>query len=98
MSFGCSSVAHCEESSPFVLLYEEEKWRLCLNHVKPFEVAAARISGLVNLVFSLQTGVVECELPFVDKPILITEPPETSAQLFVLGSKLYPSNMLRMLN
>ena len=81
-----------------MFLNEEEKRRLCLNHVKPFEVAAARISGLVNLVFSLQTGVVECELPFVDKPILITGPPETSAQPFGLGSKLYHSNMLRMLN
>ena len=31
---------------------------------RAFQVAAARISGLVNLVFSLQTGIVECRLPF----------------------------------
>ena len=45
------------------------KRRLSLNHVKPFEVAAARISGLVNLVFSRQTGLFECGFPFV-KPII----------------------------
>ena len=32
---------------------------------RAFQVAAARISGLVNLVFSRQTGIVECRLPFV---------------------------------
>ena len=47
-----------------MFLNEEEKRRLCLNHVKPFDVAAVRISGLVNLVFSRQTGVVECGFPF----------------------------------
>ena len=81
-----------------MFLNEEEKRRLCLNHVKPFDVAAVRISGLVNLVFSRQTGVVECGFPFVDKPIVITEPLETSARSLGLGSKLYPSNMLHVLN
>ena len=31
-------------------------------------------------------------------PMVITEPPEPSARLLSLGSKLYPSNMQRMLN
>ena len=32
-----------------------------------FEAAAARTSGLVNLVFSRQTGFFQCEHPFSDK-------------------------------
>ena len=46
-----------------------------------FEVTAAQTSGLVNLVFSRQTGFFECEHPFIDKPVVITEPAEASAQL-----------------
>ena len=63
-----------------------------------FEVAAARFSGLVNLVFSRQTVsfFFECKHLFIDKPMVITEPNVLSAR--GLGSKLYPSNMPRMLN
>ena len=32
-----------------------------------FEAAAARTSGLVNLVYSRQTGFFQCEYPFSDK-------------------------------
>ena len=69
-----------------------------LESLQAFEVAASRTPGLVNLVFSRQTGFFECKHPFVDKPMVITEPAVASAQLLGLGSKLYPSNMLRMLN
>jgi len=56
-------------------------------------------SGLVNLVLSRQTVFFfECEHPFIDKPMVITEPAVPSTQLLGLGSKLYPSNMLCMLN
>ena len=67
-----------------------------------FEVTAARTSGLVNLVFLLfffcQPGFFECEYPFIEKAMSITEPAVPSARLLGLGSKLYPSNMQRMLN
>ena len=33
-----------------------------------------------------------------DKPLIITEPAVLTARLLDLGSKLYPSNMQRMLN
>ena len=38
------------------------------------EIAAAQTSGLVNLVFSRQTGFFECEHPFNDKQMSITLP------------------------
>ena len=59
---------------------------------------AAQTSGLVNLVFSRQTGFFKPEHPFIDKPIIITEPAVQSAWLLGLGSRLYPSNMQRVLN
>ena len=65
------------------------------------EVATAQTSGLVNLVLSRQNGFFECEHPFIDKPIVITERAILSllsAQKLGLGSKLYPSNMQRMLS
>ena len=40
----------------------------------------------------------ECEHRFIDKLIAITEPAVASRRLLGLGSKLYPSNMGRMLN
>ena len=40
----------------------------------------------------------ECENPLIDKPMVIKEPAVASAWLLGLGSKLYPSNMLRMLS
>ena len=58
---------------------------------------ATQTSGLVNLVFSRQTGFFKPEHPFIDKPMIITEPAVPSAQLLGLGSRQYPSNMQRML-
>ena len=63
-----------------------------------FEVAAALTSGLVNLVFPRQTGFIECEHPFIDKPMVINEPSVASARFLSLGPKLYLCNMPRMLN
>ena len=59
---------------------------------------ASQTSGIVNLVFSRQTGFFKPEHPFIDKPMVITEPAVPSARLLGLGSRLYPSNMQRMLN
>ena len=63
-----------------------------------FEVVAAQTSGLVNLVFSRQTGFFGASFPFIVKPLVITEAAVVSARLLGLGSKLYGSNMPRMLN
>ena len=63
------------------------------------EVAAARTSGLVNLVFSRQTVFFfEYKHPFIDKLMVTNEPPVASVRLLGLGSKLHPSNMQRTLN
>jgi len=35
---------------------------------------------------------------FIDKPMVITEPVAVGIRVLGLGSKLYPSNMPRMLN
>ena len=74
--------------------------RLLESH-QTFEVAAAQTSGLVNLLLSHQTGIFECKHPFIDKPMVITEPTVASAWLLGLGLKL-PGisllNMPRMLN
>ena len=65
---------------------------------KSRQVMASQTSGLVNLVFSRQTGFFKPEHPFIDKPMVITEPAVPSARALGLGSRLYPSNMQRMLN
>ena len=56
------------------------------------EIDASRTSGT-----SRQSTVVYEHL-FIDKPMVITEPNVLSAPLLGLGSKLYPSNVQRMLN
>ena len=62
-------------------------------------VAAAQFSGLVNLVFSRQTGLFECKRSWINKPTVIAEPTVPRPRLSLnLGSKLYPNNMQRMLD
>ena len=63
-----------------------------------FEVATAPTSGLFSLVFSRQNGFFECKHPFIDKPMVTTEPSVACAWVVGLGSKLYLRNMPRMLN
>ena len=48
--------------------------------------------------FSRQTGLLECEHPLTDKPMVIAEPTVPSARLVGLGLRPYPNNMPRMLN
>ena len=59
-----------------------------------FEVTVAQTSGLVNLVFSSQTGFIECEHPLIDKPKVITEPAVARARMLDLGSKRYLSTLV----
>ena len=77
----------------------EKRW-LYLNYLlhQTFEVATPQTSGLVNLVFSHQTGSFECEHLFIDKPMVLTEPAKAKTRLLGLGSKLHPSNMQCMLH
>ena len=46
-----------------------------------FEVAAAQTFGLVNLVFSRQTGFIESEHLFIVKTMVMKEPAVASARL-----------------
>ena len=57
----------------FVFLSEEEKRRTWLNHVKPLRSLQPK---LVTQLF-----VFEFEHPFIDNPMVITEPPVPSAHL-----------------
>ena len=56
------------------------------------EIDASRTSGT-----SRQLMVVYEHL-FIDKPMVVTEPTVPSARLLGLDSKMYPSNMKRVLN
>ena len=57
---------------PFVFfLIEEEKRRGSAESCQPFEVVAARTSGLVSLVSLVE--LFECKHQFIDKLIIITE-------------------------
>ena len=58
-----------------------------------FEVTATRISGLVNLVFSRQTGFFNASIHLLIKLLVITEPAVLRAWLLGLDWRLYPSNM-----
>ena len=85
---------------PLIFLSGSKKAAL-LESRQTFEVAAAQTSGPVNLVLSLQTGFFECSIhlfKFIDKPMVMTKTSVASAWLLGLGSKLYPSDMLRMFN
>ena len=44
------------------------------------EAAAAQTFGPLNLVPSRQTGFFECEHPFFDKPMVITDPAEATCR------------------
>ena len=85
---------------PFLFLIKVEKRWLYLNYLlhQTFEVATFQTSGLVNLVFSHQTGSFECEHLFIDKPMVPTERAKAKTWLLGLGSKLHPSNMQCMLH
>ena len=84
---------------PLVSGAEEKRRETLPESHKVFEVTAARISGLVNIVLSCQT-IVKLFFYFSSASIrlLITKSAVPSARLLGLGSKLYPSKIQRMLN
>ena len=70
-----------------------------------FEAAAAQTSGLVNLVFSCQTGFSIASVRLVTKPMVIIEPAvpwktkmAARSGILGLGSRLYPGNMQCIFN
>ena len=88
-------VSPCKHRASFDLPKWGAKRRLSLNHT------TAQTSRPVNLVLSLQTGFFECSIhlfEFIEKPMVTTKTSVASAWLLGLGSKLYPSDMLRMFN
>ena len=85
-------------TKPLFVFLSEERKRCCLNHLKPFKLAQPELLDWSTLFFFCQTFFFECEHPFIDKSLSITEPAVPSARLLGLGTKLYPSSMQRMLN
>ena len=88
---------HASRTSFCLLECEGEKDALPESR-QTFEVAAAQTSGLVNLVFSRQTGFFGASFLFIVKALVITEPAVVSARLLGLGSKFCASNFPYMLN
>ena len=80
----------------FVFLIEEEKRRLYLNGVKPLRSPSPNFWTSQSRFFA-SNWFFECEHLFINKSIVITEPAVASTRLLGLGSKLYPSNMQRIL-
>ena len=74
--------------------------KLCLNCVKPLNSPMLELLDL-SISFSVVNPgsnlFSECEHPFVDNPLVITEPAEPSARLLGLGSKRDPSNKRHLL-
>ena len=79
-------------------LIEEKKRKLFLNSVDPLNSPQPELldqSIFFSLVKQFFSGSIDLLLK---KPVAITEPTVSSAWLLGLGSKLFPSNMQRMLN
>ena len=82
---------HCRRHSASRKFFvKEERRRLCLNCVKPVKTPQPELLDW-SILFSLVKLVFECENPFIDKPMVITEP---SVPIAPLGRHLYPSNKL----
>ena len=90
----------CEQSLPLSSWVRRRKgdctW-FTSNLLKSPQASHLDQSALFSLV-KLLFFFLECEHRFIDKLIAITEPAVASRRLLGLGSKLYPSNMGRMLN
>ena len=70
---------------------------LCLNCVKSLKSPQPNFWTSQSCFLS-SNWFFECEHPFIDKPMVITEPVAVGVRVLGLGSKLYPSNMPHMLN
>ena len=63
----------------------------------PLKTALASWAPSINIIIIIN-WFFECEHLFIDKPMVITEPVAVGVRVLGLGSKLYPSNLQRMLN
>ena len=85
----------CEQSGFFCLLLDRggEKETPRQQSRQTFDVTAARTFGIVNLVFSRQTGFLSASIRLLINRCSYSSP-LCSARLLGLGLKLYPSNIL----
>ena len=70
----------------FVFLTGEEKRRLCLNHVKPLKSPQLKhmdLSISLSLVKPFFFFFFECVHPFIDKPMVVTDPTVASTRLLL---------------
>ena len=97
---------HAASRASFCLfLYWGEEKEALPESRQLFEAAAARTSGLVNLVFSRQTGFSSASVNLVTKPMVIIKPAvpwktkmAARSGILGLGSRLHPGKMQRILN
>ena len=82
---------------PFAFFSEEDKRRLCQNCVKPLRWPQPNFWTSQSCFLS-SNWFFECGHLLIDKPSVITEPVAVGVRVLGLGSKLYPSNLQRMLN
>ena len=75
------SQTHPASRAPFCLLEWKGEKTVLRESRQAFEVAAAQTSGLLNLAFSRQTGLFQCEHPLIDKPKVIAKPAVSSTRL-----------------
>ena len=69
----------------------------------PLKTALASWAPSINIIIIIIIIIIinwffEWEHLFIDKPMVITEPVAVGVRVLGLGSKLYPSNLQRMLN
>ena len=80
-----------------VFLSEKENKEALSELCQTFEIAQLQLLDL-SILFCIWSNLFyECEHPFVDNPMVITEPAEPSARLLRLGSKRDPSNKRHLL-
>ena len=97
---------HAASRASFCLfLYWGEEKEALPESRQLFEAAAARASGLVNLVFSRQTGFSSASVNLVTKSMVIIKPAvpwktkmAARSGILGLGSRLHPGKMQRILN
>ena len=82
---GLTPWEHCRTSFCLLLDQGEDKEAL-YECFQALEVTAVQTSGILNLVFSHQTGNIKSEHPFIYKLMVVTEPAVPSTWLLGLGS------------
>ena len=76
-----SRIVASQHSESRASLAEEEKRKLCLNHVKPLRSLHPELLDKTILFCVVKLVFFECEHPSIFKPMVITEAAEASARL-----------------